>query len=163
MDGARVAHQKGKPVKYPFIIRYARAKYQQAPALSTRWRERDRRIPGWDHAAVTIHGVSSGSDEAGDRIPVLEASGISVFAARGRVAPATAEGIKSVVRRLRPQEAAEIDALDERIAELKRQVGELRRERRELVARAWTKANVVRLNEVTPGAGETHRRVTAFG
>ena len=55
--------------------------------------------------------------------------------------PLTAEGVRAVVRRLRPQEAERLDALD---AEEQR----LRERRKELMAEAWAKGHVVTVAEV---------------
>jgi len=59
-----------------------------------------------------------------------------------------AAGVKSVLRRLRPQEAEELDALDREIAELQQQLGQVRNRRMEVIQRAWASGHVVRLQEV---------------
>jgi hypothetical protein len=62
-------------------------------------------------------------------------------------AQATAAGIKKVCRRLRPREAERIVSIDAEIAELERQIAEVRDRREEAVREAWVRANVVRLAE----------------
>lgn len=60
----------------------------------------------------------------------------------------SAAGVKRTVRRLRPQEAEQIDLIDARIAEHEAAITELRARRTDLVRDAWSKANVVRLAEI---------------
>jgi hypothetical protein len=62
--------------------------------------------------------------------------------------PATAEGVKSVLRRIRPQEAAALDAIDQDIADLQARLDALRERRKDALHAAWQRANVVRLKEV---------------
>ena len=62
--------------------------------------------------------------------------------------PATAEGIKGVLRRLRPQEAELLDGIDQQIEALQRQLAALKEERSQALHLAWRHANVVRLKEV---------------
>lgn len=59
----------------------------------------------------------------------------------GCTTSATAEGIKKVIRRLRPQERERIETID---AEIHR----LQRERQTIVKEAWVKAHVVTVSEV---------------
>lgn len=83
------------------------------------------------------------------------ARGVESSRSRDRaVAPATAAGVKKVIRVLRDQEAEKLDAIDERIEDLERQVDEARRERVEIVREAWAKGNVVRLAEMEERAEE---------
>jgi hypothetical protein len=77
------------------------------------------------------------------------------------VVPATAAGVKAGVRRLRPEEAEQLDELDARIEAAKAVVRGLNAERDELTKVAWRKAHVVRLSEVLPEAGSNRRRVGA--
>lgn len=60
----------------------------------------------------------------------------------------SAAGVKAVVRRIRPQEAAELARIDEDIAEVQERLETLRRQRREALASAWQRAHVVRLADV---------------
>ncbi|HVX32809.1 MAG TPA: hypothetical protein VHA80_06665 [Solirubrobacterales bacterium] len=62
-------------------------------------------------------------------------------------AQASAAGIKKVCRRLRPQEAARIVAIDTEIAELEGRIEEARDRRQEAVREAWARGNVVLLAE----------------
>jgi Lhr-like helicase len=62
--------------------------------------------------------------------------------------PLSAPGVKSVVRRIRPSEAAVLDDLDAQIEALQAQLAALKEQRRSALKRAWDKANVVRLREV---------------
>ncbi|HLG74209.1 MAG TPA: hypothetical protein VK009_27630 [Chloroflexota bacterium] len=62
--------------------------------------------------------------------------------------PATADGIKSVLRRLRPQEAELLDGIDRQIEELHAQLSALKEERSQALHLAWRHGNVVRLKEV---------------
>ena len=66
--------------------------------------------------------------------------------------PATAEGVKSVVRRLRDREAAELDELDAEMETLRVALGALRNRRLALIKKAWANGNVVRLAEVEEAA-----------
>jgi hypothetical protein len=61
---------------------------------------------------------------------------------------ATADGVKGVLRRIRPQEAAALDAIDQDIADLQTKLDALRERRKEALHAAWQHANVVRLKEV---------------
>lgn len=60
----------------------------------------------------------------------------------------SAAGVKGTLRRLRPEEAERLDALDARIEEAENALTLLRVERRDTVREAWAKAHVVRLAEV---------------
>ena len=62
--------------------------------------------------------------------------------------PASAEGVKSVLRRIRRQEAAALDALDTDIQRLQAQLSALRERRADVLRTAWQHGNVVRLREV---------------
>jgi hypothetical protein len=59
----------------------------------------------------------------------------------------TAEDVKRVIRRLRPQEAVELDMLDE-------QIRVLQQRRRDVANQAWAKAHVVTLSELREVAEE---------
>jgi hypothetical protein len=61
---------------------------------------------------------------------------------------ASADGVKSVLRRLRPQEAALLDEIDSDIEQLQAQLDALRERRKETLHTAWQRGNVVRLKEV---------------
>jgi hypothetical protein len=61
---------------------------------------------------------------------------------------ATGEGVKRVLRRLRPQEAELLDGIDRQIAELQERLAALKEERNQALQLAWRHANVVRLQEV---------------
>ena len=62
--------------------------------------------------------------------------------------PATAEGIKAVLRRIRPQESTLLDAIDAEMAEVQSALDALKQRRKEVVHTAWLRGNVVRLKEV---------------
>lgn len=62
--------------------------------------------------------------------------------------PASAEGIKSVLRRIRPQETAVLDDLDAGIKQLEAQLEILRERRKQALHTAWQHGNVVRLKEL---------------
>lgn len=62
--------------------------------------------------------------------------------------PATAEGIKAVLRRIRPQEASLLDAIDAEVAKVQIELDALKQRRKEVVHTAWLRGNVVRLKEV---------------
>lgn len=64
-----------------------------------------------------------------------------------RHTPATAAGVKAVVRRLRDQEAERLDALNARIEDLKAQVVAAQRERVALVREAFNRGNVFTLKD----------------
>jgi hypothetical protein len=61
---------------------------------------------------------------------------------------ATAEGVKSVLRRIRPQEAEQLDAIDADIGRLQAQLDALRDQRKQALHAAWQRGNVVRLKEL---------------
>lgn len=64
------------------------------------------------------------------------------YAGTGRTGiPATADGVRKFIRRIRPQELA-------RLAEIDAQIAELERQRNSLVKEAWAKGHVVTLTEV---------------
>lgn len=69
---------------------------------------------------------------------------------RGAIAagPLTAEGVKGVIRELRPQEAEELDAIDAEVAELERRLGTLQTRRREVLQAGFQKGHVVTLKQV---------------
>ena len=76
------------------------------------------------------------------------ARGIETARPRDRAsAQASAAGIKKVCRRLRPQEAGRIEAIDAEIAELEGRIAAARDRLQEAVREAWGRANVVRLAE----------------
>lgn len=60
----------------------------------------------------------------------------------------SASGVKDVVRRLRPEEAAELDRIDSDIDAAKARLDALRTARKDAVARAWQRAHAVRLADV---------------
>jgi hypothetical protein len=91
----------------------------------------------------TLHIYPRGGDH-----PIVAASGFRGPDGYGGVVPNTAAGVKSTLRRIRPPEAAELDAIDAEIADAEQVVTRLRRERTEIVQRAWTNGNVVRLQAV---------------
>ncbi len=68
---------------------------------------------------------------------------------RQAVVPKTAAGVKTRLRRLRPQEAEVIAAIDAKIERLQAELAESRTARRVAVREAWTKAHVVRLSDLT--------------
>lgn len=91
---------------------------------------------GYDKSQVVIrHGKPQGSNG-------LHANSVSV------VCPKTAAGLKRCVRKLRAQEAKALADIDREINALKAQIAELREQRTEVVKEAWSKAHVVRLNEL---------------
>ena len=61
---------------------------------------------------------------------------------------ATADGVKSVLRRIRPQEATLLDSIDQQLADLQAHITALKEERTRVLHLAWQHGNVVRLKEV---------------
>ena len=61
---------------------------------------------------------------------------------------ATAEGVKSVLRRIRLQAAEHLDAIDADIAQLQAQIEALQARRKQVLRSAWQHGNVVRLKEL---------------
>lgn len=61
---------------------------------------------------------------------------------------ATAEGIKGILRRLRPQEAELLDGIDRQIDDLQSRLSALKEDRNQALHTAWRHGNVVRLKEV---------------
>lgn len=98
---------------------------------------------GWDRKRLTIIALKP-----------TWAAGYARDTAERAVCDNTAAGLKSVLRKLRPQEAERLTTIDAEIEALKQAIGAKRRERKLVVREAWSKAHVVRLNEievVTPG------------
>lgn len=62
--------------------------------------------------------------------------------------PATADGVKSVLRRLRPREVDLLDGIDRQIEDLQARLATLKEERSQALHLAWRHGNVVRLKEV---------------
>jgi hypothetical protein len=62
-----------------------------------------------------------------------------------------------VIRRLRPQEVEQLAAIDVRLEEAERVLGEIRSERDEAVRRAFAKGHVVTVSELTEMA-ERHEQ-----
>lgn len=61
----------------------------------------------------------------------------------------SAAGVKEMLRRVRPEEAARLAEYDKQIAHLDEEIARLRRERRDFMrTQVWPKAHVVRLAEV---------------
>ena len=91
---------------------------------------------GWDRSKLIINILTpltgKGFEHGSDRLRVDK----------------TAASLKTKLRRLREQEAAEIAEIDDQIAVLKEQIGALRMQRQACVQAAWSKGNVVRLNEL---------------
>ena len=62
--------------------------------------------------------------------------------------PASAEGLKPVLRRIRQAEAAVLDDLDAQIAGIEAELEGLRERRKAALHVAWQRGNVVRLKEI---------------
>ncbi len=143
-------------MEYPFLIRTYDQKVTQAQTLRVFHAEKRKVVGqiggvfnevktyGYDHSRINIRGLDC-----------INAFGRKE-SARTEQVPKTAAGIKTALRRLRPQEAERIAAVDAEIerltAEIERLTAELeakRRERKALVGEAWTKANVVPLSHLT--------------
>lgn len=103
---------------------------------------------GWDKTRLSIRipRYTDSNTKTG-----LSGDGRHTGSGWGAVVPNTAAGLKSALRRLRPQEEERIAAVDAEIAEHEQVIKALRVQRRDLVQEAWTKGNVVRLNEIEPG------------
>lgn len=71
---------------------------------------------------------------------------------------ATPDAVKRVLRRLRPQEAAVIQAIDADIEAAKQRVRDLEERRKQLIREAFTRGNVVPLKEVVEMATETLKK-----
>lgn len=143
----------------------------QAPQLRTQYREvtRVKRVipglgqevehAGWDNSQLLVKAAAVwGGDDAVTRHteePVLRSNGTRAQDnVSGGYVRATAAGVKARARRIRPEEAATIDQLDQELRGLEWAMGELRRRRSEAVREAWSKGHVVRLNEVLPAKDE---------
>lgn len=74
-----------------------------------------------------------------------EAGGRKISSGHGVIVASTAAGVKTALRRLRPEDQAELDGIDAEIVRLRGLIADCRRQREAAVARAWTKAHVVRL------------------
>lgn len=137
--------------EYPYLVKGYDRKIHQAAEVVVNYRRKTKATgklgmftvvkgDGWDHSVVAVR-VNEGK--------VLRATGRNESGVSSAHVPPTAAGLKAVMRKLRPQEAAKIAEVDAEIAELRRQEIAAMKRREELVAEAWSKGNVVRLNEVT--------------
>ena len=77
--------------------------------------------------------------------------------------PATAAGIKSAVRRIRPQERERIAEVDTQIAEVKEHLRQLRTRRNSYLDDAWRHGHVVTLGEVERAMDGNARRYGYLG
>jgi hypothetical protein len=78
-------------------------------------------------------------------------------------AGASGADLKRTIRRLRPQEAEQLAAIDARLEEAKRVLGEIRDERDEAVRKAFAKGHVVTVAELTEMAERHERRLADQG
>ena len=90
-------------------------------------------------------GHSTGTGRIDRRKLDIRSSQVSSYVFR---VAATAGGVKSVLRRLRPQEAEQLDAIDADIARLQAQLDALKEQRKQALHTAWQRGNVVRLKEL---------------
>lgn len=93
---------------------------------------------GWDRKKLRIRPVV----KAGGGVGGTDILGSSARAAN------TAEGVKTVLRRIRHQEAEGIAAVDKKIADLTRSLLATRQWRQRLVNEAFARGHVVRLKEL---------------
>lgn len=145
----------------PFVVKIGRGEYVQAPKVRVTWREK-RRVKathtfgdvsfnevdhaGWDRGGLMFQPCGLGTD---DTRPI-RASGVGLGGGLRRYVESTAAGVKQAVRRIRPQEAERLAAIDAEIEAHEQAIGALRQERREVVTVAWTNGHVVRVAEVAP-------------
>lgn len=118
-------------------------------ATHTEVREKARLVDGFlmpgkptgkfDHSTILFYPISRGAKNR---------YGHGVSGAYARRVPASAVGVKTVLRRIREQEAEKIEEVDVTIALAEAQLKMLRNARAKLLSEAWSKANVVRLNEI---------------
>lgn len=113
---------------------------------------RTKRIIGRDSGFPMREIEGVGRDRSRFVVRGLEAkkaNGTAAYERWARVYPAAnAKAVKARLRVLREQEAERIAAVDARIEEKRAELHALRRERIGLVHEAWTKGNVVRVNEL---------------
>lgn len=145
---------------YPFIVKQKRGYYFQAERVRSSFEDvnRTKRVIGnlfrevehdhWNKNRLSIRTAYQNGMLEGHS--VLGRGGFARANAYGNTVPATAAGVKSVVRRLRPQEAELIAEVDDDIKDLQQQIGVLRKKRDALVAVAWTRGHTVHLKEVVP-------------
>jgi hypothetical protein len=154
------------PNDYPFIVRFKQGHFYQAPALRVTYKEKTRSTrrslggfnviehSGWDKTKLSIHA------RQGDHAqPVKSGNGTKTGSSFGVTVPATAAGVKTGVRRLRPEEAERIEEIDMNIQRLQDEIKACRGARDHWVATAWTRGHAVRLNEIVPASGENIRVV----
>lgn len=65
-----------------------------------------------------------------------------------REIPATKAGVDSLIRRIRPEDQAAIAALDVTAEHLRKQLTDLKRDRRDMLHEAWQRGNKVSLKEI---------------
>lgn len=138
------------PLIGPYLVRGgspARIVHATALFIQHAAKYRERGTVG----GVFVHIEQVGVDRS--RVEVRARDGVNAFGRGdgrniGRTVAKTAAGIKSVVRRIRPQEAEQLAVIDAEIAQWQNVIATLRTTRKALVAEAWTKAHVVRLSEL---------------
>lgn len=159
----------------PFLVK-ARDRIIQAPTVTVTHgevRRVKRVIPGlgqevervgWDPSRLVIRGHAVWADETALATPrnlvegCVSANGTRTQTGQGDQVAASASGVQGIVRRLDDQYAADLDRVDDAIAELEQRITELRRERKVIVGRAWTNAVRLWVDDVAP-QGDEHRRV----
>lgn len=136
-----------------FLVRRDRSSLYQAGSLRVRLAPKYR--PKRTHQSPI--GPITEIEEAGSNSRRLQVTILDALETTGRsahpgsvVVDRTAAGVKAAVRRMRPEEAALVQKVDDEIESTKQRLADLRRERAELVRTAWSKAHVVRLQEVDP-------------
>lgn len=159
----------------PFLVK-AGDRIVQAPTVTVTHgevRRVKRTIPGlgqevervgWDQTRLVIRAAAVW-DNPGDvdrRVVAscVAANGAKTQTGQGDQVAATPSGVQGIVRRLDERYAADLDRVDDAIAELEQRITELRRERRVIVGRAWTNAVRLWVDDVAP-EGDDHRRVVA--
>lgn len=146
---------------YPFILKYKNGKYYQTAVVQVTFKETTRvrrsnalfnvtEHSGWDKSQLSV--FIFGTDDLRPKA----ANGVTIGTHYGRVVPKTAAGLKSVVRRLRTQEAREIGLIDSEIETLQGAILAARERRQAAVAKAWTQGHTVRLVEALPITGEDY-------
>lgn len=160
-----------EPMAYPFVMQPKSRTYVEAPHVKITWREKRRNTrpvadlfvmtehAGWDHSQIRIEALGRYPNaNMVDHLPVRDGSGRSALDKLVH-ASATAAGIKKVLRRVRPQERATLDRIDNRIVDLQRELAAARTKRKAVLAEAWRNGHVVRLNEVRPVSDDEPRRL----
>lgn len=128
---------------------YARRQYKTEKVRDLGWATEVRETEKVDKRWLRLHfgGKRRGNETWPDTGPAYYATG-QEHGAESVYVETTAAGVKQRIRKVRPEEQAEIDGAMANLRRAEEQVAAARAHLEETVKNAWGKAHVVRLNEV---------------